>query len=126
MGIKISQVDYLGAVFLLSATVIFTFCLQEAGARVFAWSSPIIIVLLGISGVSLVLTLIQSWVLSHRLEYRHTASILPWRILRNRVLLTAITVTILTGFGALLVVVQLPIYFQIVNVLSPVQAGKCI
>lgn len=46
---KISDVDWLGAILLLCASVMLVFALQEAGATAYAWSSPTIIATLTVS-----------------------------------------------------------------------------
>ena len=47
-----SQVDILGALLLLTASVLLVFAIQEAGALRFEWNSPVIITCLSVSGLS--------------------------------------------------------------------------
>jgi hypothetical protein len=121
--VGLSQVDFFGAGLLLLFTTLFTFAIQEAGSRASTWNSPTIIALLTIAGVALLTLSGWSFALDGVPKFQRVAEILPWRILTDRVLVSAILTTVLTGFAALLVVIQLPIYFQIVNVLTPVKSG---
>lgn len=88
--VDLSQVDYIGAALLLLFTTLFTFSIQEAGSRVYAWSSPTIVVLLTIACLAFVALLAWSWTLSRVGRFRNVAEILPWRIVTNRVLVSAI------------------------------------
>lgn len=137
--VELSQVDFVGAAPLLLFTTALTFGCQEGGSRAYSWSSPVIVALLAISGILFVALLAWAFALDRLTYFKDTAEILPWRILTDRILLSAITydpsacldrsrlmrsrTTLLTGFTGLLLVIQLPIYFQIVNVLSAVESA---
>lgn len=121
--VTLSQVDFLGAALLLLFTTLFTFSIQEAGSRVYSWNSSNVIVMLTISCLAFIALLAWAYVLHHVPRFSNVAEIVPWRVLTDRVLVSAILTTLLTGFTGLLVIIQLPIYFQIVNVLSAVQSG---
>lgn len=106
VGIRFSQVDFLGALMLLASTVLLTFSLQEAGARVYKWSSSVIVIMLTLAGLTFAALLLQQWFIGRSARYSSVAGMFPWRILSDRVLLVAMLASFLTGFGALLVVVQ--------------------
>lgn len=48
---SLARLDFIGALLLLSASILLVFALQEAGAREFAWDSPTVISTLTVSGV---------------------------------------------------------------------------
>lgn len=121
--VTLSQIDFLGATLLLIFTTLFTFSIQEAGSRVYSWDFAVMITLLTISCTSFVALIVWAYALHHIPRFQNVAEIVPWRVLTDRVLISAILTTVLTGFTGLLVIIQLPIYFQIVNVLTAVQSG---
>jgi hypothetical protein len=88
--VKLSQVDFVGAALLLLFTTAFTFGIQEGGSKVYEWSSPVIISLMTVAGVALVALIAWSFALDRLNCLKTTAEILPWRIITNRVLLSAI------------------------------------
>ncbi|OIQ77561.1 multidrug resistance protein 3 [mine drainage metagenome] len=114
-GIRTShKIDYPGAVFLtaaLAATVLFT----SLGGRTFAWSSPFILTMIGIS-VAATIALIVT-------ERRAAEPILPPALFRHNtfVVFSAIGfIVFATMFGA---ITFLPLYLQVAKGVSPTASG---
>jgi hypothetical protein len=88
-----------------------------------------IIAFLVVAAVTLVALLLWSWTIPRVKALQHIAEVLSWRLLTDRVLLSAVMyvtsrtrdfrrltlhrMTLLIGFASLLVVVWLPIFFQV-------------
>lgn len=89
-----------------------------------------IIAFLVVAAVALLALLLWSWMIPRVKSFRHIAEVLPWRLLTDRVLPSAVMyvsistpekdgeltmnrMTLLIGFASLLVVVWLPIFFQV-------------
>ena len=86
--VSLLQVDYVGTVLLMAATVLLIVAMQEAGTSDFAWGSPVIIGLLCGSGVSTVGFV--SWITILEM-YSDKTSVIPTfppRFLRHRVMST--------------------------------------
>jgi hypothetical protein len=88
--ITLGQIDWIGISLLLLFTTLFTFSIQQAGTRVYSWSSPMIIAFLTVTSVALVALLLWSWTIAQVKSLRNIAGALPWRLLTDRVLLSAI------------------------------------
>jgi hypothetical protein len=88
--VELSQVDFVGATLLLLFTTTFTFSIQEGGSRAYEWSSPVILSLLTLAGVAFVTLIGWAYALDRLSYFKNTAEILPWRILTDRILLSAI------------------------------------
>jgi EmrB/QacA subfamily drug resistance transporter len=108
------RIDYLGALLIVggaSALLLLT----EWGGQQYAWTSPVIIGL-GVATAALV-----AWFIRH--ESKAQEPILNMHLFKNRVFNVSVPVLFIMGaalFGAL---VYVSLYFQIVNGLSPTQAG---
>nr|POE90701.1 efflux pump mlce [Quercus suber] len=90
VNVTLGQVDFIGAILLLIFTTSFTFSIQEGGSRAYAWDSPVIIALLVITVVAFVALMAWSFALDRVKRFASVAEILPWRILTDRVLVSAI------------------------------------
>lgn len=119
---KFIEFDFVGTVLILAASVLVVFGLQEAGTGEYAWTSPIVLGTLITGCICWVLLL--SWEFYLHLYHRETvASMLPFSILKNHALLAGIITTMLTGFSSFIIIISLPLRFQIVNLNSPASAG---
>ncbi|KIN02299.1 hypothetical protein OIDMADRAFT_103461 [Oidiodendron maius Zn] len=117
-----AQIDIPGALLLLVASVLLVFALQEAGALRFNWNSSIIITALSISGISWVAFIAWiSW-LSFKTKL-HAKPIFPILAVLRRPTGPALLITFLTGFPFFVVIINLPLRFQIVNGDNPIMAG---
>lgn len=83
--IKWRQLDLIGCMLYLAASVLVVFALQQAGSGAYAWSSPTIIGCLVASGVAALLFAFWIWYLSHR--ERSILPLFPARIVNHRVML---------------------------------------
>ncbi|CAF9915301.1 MAG: hypothetical protein HETSPECPRED_002355 [Heterodermia speciosa] len=117
---QFSRVDFPGTALLLSATVFLVAALEEAGSR-YEWKSPFIVAVLAISLVSWALFL--AW--SRRTTRTEGAQepVFPWRLVQNRVRIGLLGNMFLTGAPFTVAVIQIPLRFQAVNGLSPLQSG---
>jgi protein-S-isoprenylcysteine O-methyltransferase Ste14 len=97
--IKLNQIDWIGVALLLLFTTLFTFSVQQAGTRVFSWNSPIIIAFLTVAIIALAALLLWSWMIPRVKSLRHVAEVLPWRVLTDRILLSAIVYVIIIEHG---------------------------
>ena len=84
--VSLTQIDYVGTILLMAATVLLIVALQEAGTRTFSWNSSVIIGLLAASGVS-VLGL-AGWIgfLEKKGQESPVTPTFPSRFLRQRVM----------------------------------------
>ena len=87
--VSLTQIDYVGTILLMAATVLLIVALQEAGTATFSWNSSVTIGLLTASGVS-VLGLV-AWIgfLENRGDQSSVTPTFPSRFLRQRVMSTA-------------------------------------
>lgn len=91
---SISQIDFLGHALLAAASILLIFALQEAGAQVWRWSSPVIIWSLATAGACWLLLGGWEYYLFQREKKRLPDSgrkgkqvepVLPVRLVRDRV-----------------------------------------
>ena len=87
--VSLTQIDYVGTILLMAATVLLVVALQEAGTATFSWSSSVTIGLLTASGVSLLG--LAGWIgfLENKGEKSPVTPTFPSRFLRQRVMSTA-------------------------------------
>ncbi|GAB1210878.1 hypothetical protein APSETT445_009678 [Aspergillus pseudonomiae] len=114
------KVDMLGSSLLLIATVCLVAALEEAN-QAYEWKSPFTIVMLVISGVTWVLFL--AWERRVTLTSTQVEPVFPWRFVHNRVWVGMLVNSIFLGGAWIVTIFQLPQRFQVVNELSPLQAG---
>jgi EmrB/QacA subfamily drug resistance transporter len=108
------RIDYPGAALLSAATVTLLLFLSWGGTQ-FAWGSPVILGLMGVTVVLVGLTVAQ--------ERRAPEAILPPRLFHLRgfvIPVTVIAIQAMALFGSL---VYLPLFFQLVMGRSPTHAG---
>lgn len=108
------NVDYIGAALLataLSAVVLVT----DLGGLVYAWSSPLMIGLIGLAVVGLAAFIF--------VEQRAPEPILPLHLFRTRDVWVTSVMGLIIGFALLGSVTYLPLYLQIVKGLSPTASG---
>ncbi|RAK74468.1 uncharacterized protein BO72DRAFT_435203 [Aspergillus fijiensis CBS 313.89] len=117
----LTKADTVGCLLLLSFSVFFVAAFEEVNIR-YAWSSAAIIAMLTISGVLLVGFIAWEWSVANR-KYWGFEPILPWSILRNRVLLGAILGCFLTGPAVTILYIEIPQRFQTVNHSTAIGAG---
>ncbi|KAK9413398.1 putative Major facilitator superfamily (MFS) profile domain-containing protein [Seiridium unicorne] len=116
----IQRLDYLGTILLLVATVFLVAALEEADLA-YSWSSPFVISLLIISGLAWIAFLL--WERHITLEAKVREPMFPWRFLCSRVWVGMLLNAFFLGSAWFCTIFQLPQRMQIVNGISPVQAG---
>ncbi|OAA58692.1 Major facilitator superfamily domain, general substrate transporter [Cordyceps fumosorosea ARSEF 2679] len=121
--ISMRRLDYLGAVLILSATVLPVFIINQAAIQDYAWRSATTISVLVIGGLCWVGLVVWQRQLARDVRLRHIRPQLPFHILTSRVMLAAIFDTFLSGFVLLLAIINIPLRSQIVNLYGPVKAG---
>ncbi|KAF2791121.1 MFS general substrate transporter [Melanomma pulvis-pyrius CBS 109.77] len=116
----IFRLDFLGVFTVLGASVLITAALQQA-VKGEPWDSAEVLAPLILALVFLLAFLLWQWrVTSH---IKNINPILSWKLLTNRVFLSVMANSWLTGAIMTVTVVQLPQRFIIVNGLSPIAAG---
>ncbi|HUJ35058.1 MAG TPA: DHA2 family efflux MFS transporter permease subunit [Solirubrobacteraceae bacterium] len=108
------RIDYLGAAVLtagLSAIVLFT----SLGGTSYAWSSPLILVLIAVAVVMVALFPL--------VEARAAEPLLPLALFRNRTFVVTSAVGFIIGLALFGSVTYLPLYLQVVKGHSPTESG---
>jgi hypothetical protein len=116
------ELDIIGGVLLIAASVLVVFALEEGGMKEGAWGSALFIgpLVIGI----LCWVLLSGWeVTVARLWQDSIAAIMPMRLLRNRVYVSASLSTILMGVPYFVIIFNLPLRFQVVNEKTTLSAG---
>ncbi|MCJ1476256.1 hypothetical protein MMC13_004922 [Lambiella insularis] len=115
------QLDLIGCLLCVAASVLLVFALQQAGAGAYASSSPVIIASLTVAAAAAIALWFWIWYLSS--ADRGIAPLFPARVVLNRVIVVAITVSTLTGYILYSVIIELPERLQIVSGKTPQSAG---
>jgi MFS family permease len=108
------QLDIIGAAIMIVAATLFLIALTSGGTR-YPWTSPII---LGLVGMSLMLTTAFAWWLKRAPE-----PFLPLDVMRNPVMRAGTAATSCTMGAVLGLTVYMPLYFQVTHKLSATEAG---
>ncbi|OGM40588.1 hypothetical protein ABOM_010663 [Aspergillus bombycis] len=116
----IRKVDMLGSSMLLVAQCAL-WPLWKKQTKSMKWKSPFTIVMLVISGVAWVVFL--AWERRVTLASSQVEPVFPWRFVHNRVWIGMLLNSIFLGGTWFVTIFQLPQRFQVVNGLSPLQAG---
>lgn len=116
----LQRIDAPGAILLLCATLSLTAGFEEADSR-FPWRSAYVIALLSVSGVLWILLFI--WEQHVTLHSKVREPILPWRFMKNRVMIGLMLDSLFLGGAWFVAIFQLPQKFQIVHGTSALQAG---
>ena len=116
------ELDFVGCILLIAASVLFVFAFQEGGIRTNAWGTALVIAPLVIGSVCWIF--LFGWEFTvEKMREQDIAAIFPFRFLRFRVYMAGVTATLLSGFPYFLVIYSLPLRFQVVNEKSPLLAG---
>lgn len=113
------QLDFPGSFLLIVASVLVVFAFQQAGLRPDSWKKPLFLAPL-LVGCFCWCTLFiwELFASSHSFSV-----ILPLRLLKRRIYMSTVVVTMLTGFVNFIAIYSLPLHFQIVNGTSSLIAG---
>jgi len=116
---SIIRIDFRGAVLLFGFCVIMVAAFQEANTT-YPWSSAAVIVLLITSGLFLLGFIAWEKYLA---KDERVDAIFPWRMMTNRIFMTPILLTILSGAPFTVAVIQIPQRYQAVTQTSAIRAG---
>ncbi|KAK6953929.1 hypothetical protein Daesc_003891 [Daldinia eschscholtzii] len=116
------ELDYIGSILLIAASVLVVFPFQNAAVLGGQWSKPVFIAPL-IFGIILWLGLFTwsifvDWRLNDIID-----AALPMRLLRDRIYAAAVLNTLFLGFPYMLVIYAFPLRLQVVNDKSALIAG---
>ncbi|KAI2637579.1 MFS general substrate transporter [Hypomontagnella submonticulosa] len=111
---SVRKIDFVGNITIVSACALLVFALQEAGAYIYAWDSPVIVATLSVASLSWVFFF--SWEAYLGLKrFTRIEPIFPLRLFLRRVYASCVICTFCTGYVYLAILVILPERFQIVN-----------
>lgn len=123
---SLGRLDFVGAILLLAASLLLVTALQQT-ALDFAWSSPAIIVMLVLSGLSWIAFFAWEWHVTAKADTSDSANqvepIFPWRFLRSRPWVGMLLTTFVVGAPFNVAVVSLPQRLQAVSSMSVLDAG---
>jgi Na+/melibiose symporter-like transporter len=111
------KLDLIGATLMIAASVAFLLALTSGGTRV-PWVSPTI---LGLIGISMLLTLVFAWWLNQVAEPFLPLHVLANPVMRQGTIATSCALSVMTGF-----MIYMPLYYQLVHALTPTQAGAAL
>jgi hypothetical protein len=116
------ELDIIGAIVIIAASVLTVFSFQEAGLKPNSWRSAIFIapLLIGCLGW---LSLFGWEILVNRFWDTSFATMFPLRLMKRRVFMGHALSTLLVGFPYFMVIYSLPLRIQVVNGKSPLVAG---
>ncbi|KAG5992890.1 hypothetical protein E4U54_003520 [Claviceps lovelessii] len=114
---KIRQMDPIGVVLVMGATVTYVLALQYGGVA-YAWNSAVVIgLLVGLASIVAVWAALQ-WFQGER-------SMVPPRLVRDRLNLTMCLFAFLFAGGCYAAIYYIPVYFQSVHGTNPTMSGVC-
>ncbi|OTA99046.1 hypothetical protein M426DRAFT_76619 [Hypoxylon sp. CI-4A] len=115
IGEQIARLDPLGTLFFFPGIVCLLLALQWGGST-YAWSNARIIVLLVVFGLCMIVFVgIQRW--------KGDSATVPPRIFLQRSILSAVWFIFFSGAALQIMLYYLPIWFQVIKDVSPVQSG---
>ena len=116
------QLDIIGCILLIAASVLVVYSFQEAGINANFWGSAKFIAPLVVGCLCWVL--LFAWeALVFRLWEESVASIWPLRLFKHRVFMAAMFSTMITGFPYFAIIYNLPIRLQVVNGKNQLESG---
>lgn len=117
---SLGRIDIFGAFFLLAASILLVFALEEGGTR-YAWSSAVVIATITLASVSWIAFIGWQYFVDKRTSL--IEPIFPLRLLQDRILVGMMSTAFFIGFPFVTIVVNIPQRAQAVDGLSPVRAG---
>jgi len=85
---SLRRLDYFGGLLMLSGSVLLVFMLFQGAARVYPWTSPQVIITLTLAASCWVGLIVWEFHLSKRQTMTNTIPHLPFRLMKNRVMLS--------------------------------------
>lgn len=114
------KIDFWGAFMLLIATLFLVAAFEEAGNE-YPWRSAFVIILLTISGVTWIAFLL--WERRVTLSSDSQEPVFPWRFVQSRIWIGMLLNALFLGAPWFVAIFQLPQRLQVVNSMSPLEAG---
>ncbi|KAH8645580.1 major facilitator superfamily domain-containing protein [Tricladium varicosporioides] len=111
---KLKEIDFLGSALVFAISALIVSALEEAGTT-YAWSSPLVIVLLTLSGLCIPIFLWWEYIIENRIKTQQP--VFTWRLMKNRVN------TFLNGVLFTVAVIQIPQEWQTVSNTTALVAG---
>ncbi|KAI4962120.1 hypothetical protein J4E86_001152 [Alternaria arbusti] len=123
---RFKQVDFLGCLLLVAASVPFVIAFQQAGIHVLMnssiWSSALFVAPLIVGVLCFAALFTWEWFIARRWPDA-IAALFPMRLAKNRVYMSALATTLLIGFPYFVIIYSLPTRFQVVNGKSAIGSG---
>ena len=119
---RLGELDFLGCVLMIAASVLVVFSFQKAGLGSDTWATALFLAPLLIGSLSWALLFGWEALVACRWE-RSVAAIFPLRLLKHRVYMMTSLVTMVMGFPYFVIIYGLPMRFQVVNQKSALDAG---
>ncbi|KAF2829410.1 MFS multidrug transporter-like protein [Ophiobolus disseminans] len=119
---KIRRLDLIGTLLLLTSSILLVTGLQQAG-NPYRWDSPLIVTCLVLSALTWTSFFSWSRYATAQEQPEGREPVFPWRFVQSRVRIGMLISIFLTGMPFTVSVIQIPLRFQAVDALSPLQAG---
>ncbi|KAH6628404.1 major facilitator superfamily domain-containing protein [Chaetomium tenue] len=120
----LAKIDFLGNLLLAAASIFLVFGMQEAGSLVWSWSSPVIVGALATAGACWILLVVWEYYLFRRpSSSQRIEPIFPVHLARDRVYLSCLLTTLLTGLPYLTLTTKLPEYLRLLHHDTALAAG---
>ncbi|PMD64418.1 MFS multidrug transporter-like protein [Hyaloscypha bicolor E] len=118
----LKELDTIGAILIIAASVLIVFSFQEAGLKTNAWKQAIFIVPLAIGCLCAAALVGWEYFVAHSWEGK-LATMFPLRLMESRVYMGCVATALLGGFPYFVVIYALPLRLQVVNEKSALLAG---
>ncbi|KAM0333533.1 hypothetical protein ACHAQA_002198 [Verticillium albo-atrum] len=116
------SIDFVGGLSLLCASGFLVYGIQQGGSQVAAWSAPEIVATLTIASLCWIIFIAWEYMLAKK-HFLHLQPLFPVRLATERVYMTGLLVTLLTGFPFVPLTINIPQRFQIIHGEQPLTAG---
>lgn len=118
----LKELDIIGAILIIAASVLIVFSFQDAGLKANAWKQAIFIVPLIVGCLCAAGLVGWEYFVAHTWEGKF-ATMFPLRLMKRRVYMGCVATALLGGFPYFVVIYALPLRLQVVNEKSPLLAG---
>jgi hypothetical protein len=118
----LKELDVIGAVLVIAASVLIVFSFQEAGLKTNAWKTAIFIVPLVVGCLFAAGLVGWEFLVAHFWDGKF-ATMFPLRLMKRRIYMGCVLTALLGGFPYFGVIFSLPLRLQVVNGKSPLLAG---
>jgi MFS family permease len=119
---KWKELDFVGSVLIIAASVLTVYAFQHAGINTDSWTQATFLAPLLTGCLCWTLLFLWQWAV-HRWWRDRVAAVVPWHLLQQRVYIAGAAFTLLMGFPYFFVIYNLPLRFQVVDMATPLYAG---